>query len=371
MARNRSLENPARILVVKAAGIGDLILAVPALRALRDRFPAAQIDLLVTPKCADLLAGCPYVDTVHVLPTRGMHNRITLLQTVPLLRTLRRLRRQHYDLLINLYHLFSRSGARKVHLLCRVIAPGAAMGRNTDHRGGFYDASVFDSWEDPAWAAHHEVALNLDVVRLLGAEDPAAGLAYWVDDEARARVASRLAGLGPTACSVPRIVLNPGADALYKRWPASHFTELADRLVQNHSVRILITGGSEDRPVVDRILGAMTRREEALDLAGKLTLTELAALLETCDLMVTNDTGPMHLAAAVDTPVVALFGPGKPGRYGPYGLEGWHTVLQHPVDCSPCTAFDCRDRRCMRAISVEEVYRTVAQRLVPTLEVCR
>ncbi len=365
------MEHPARILVVKAAGIGDLILAVPAFRALRHRFPDAAIDLLVTPKCADLMTGCPFVDAVHLLPTRGMHNRIAPSQTLPLVRTLWRLRRQRYDLLINLYHLFSRAGALKVRLLCRAIAPGAAIGRNTDHRGTFYDASVFDSWEDPSWAARHETALNLDVVRLLGAEDPGEGLAYWVDDAARARTASELERLDVAAGSFSRIILNPGADAPYKRWPASCFAELADRLLQEHAVQILITGGADDRPVVERILGAMTRRDGAVDLAGRLTLVELAALLERCDLIVTNDTGPMHLAAAVGTSVVALFGPGKPGRYGPCGPAGRHTVLQHPAACSPCTDFECRDRRCMEAISVEEVYRTVTARLVPLPEVCR
>ncbi|MDX1765071.1 MAG: hypothetical protein R3231_12195, partial [bacterium] len=169
-----------RVLVVKAAGIGDLILAVPALRALRHRHPDALIDLLVTPKCADLFRNSPYVDQVHVIQTQGMTNRVTGGDLLPLMKTLGRLRKKRYDMLINLYHLFSDKGARRMKQLCRVIRPRIAIGRNTDGRGTFFDAWIPDSWDAPILADRHEVDLNLDVVRLLGAVDPGQGLEFWV-----------------------------------------------------------------------------------------------------------------------------------------------------------------------------------------------
>ncbi|NOY53564.1 MAG: glycosyltransferase family 9 protein [Deltaproteobacteria bacterium] len=348
-----------RILVIKAAGIGDLILAVPALRALRARFPEAVIDLLVTPKCVPLLERCLYVDHVFEIPTEGMQNRIVLSEIKPLFHLLRQLRSRQYDLAVNLYHLFSRRGAFRFRLLLQVVGAKFSVGRNTDGRGTFYDAAIDDSWEDPAFASRHEVDLNLDVVRLVGAEDPGEGLAFPVSDKDRSRVAGVLqAGEAGKRGSL-RIVLNPGGDAVYKRWPAEYFASLADRLTERTGAEILIVGSEADRPVVERIISEMDHRP--VDLAGKLSLPELAALFETCDLVVTNDTGPMHLAVAVGIPVVALFGPGKPGRYGPYGGEGFHHLLYHPVVCSPCTNFDCRDRDCLWSIRPEEVLKVVEE----------
>ncbi len=350
-----------RILVIKAAGIGDLLLAVPALRALRARFPGAEIDLFVTPKCAPLLKGSPYVDHVFVIPTEGMQNRMALSEVKPMIHLLRRLRSRRYDLVINLYHLFSRRGAFRFRLLLQAVGAKFSIGRNTDGRGRFYDAAIDDSWEDPVFASRHEVDLNLDVVRLLGAEDPGEGLEFSLCDADRSRANQVLKAGGTGENGRLRIVLNPGGDAVYKRWPAEYFASLADQLMDRTGAEVLIVGSEMDHPIVERIVSQMAHRP--VDLAGKLSLPELAALFETVDLMVTNDTGPMHLAVAVGTPVVALFGPGKPGRYGPYGGKGHHQVLYHPVVCSPCTNFDCRDRDCLWSIRPEEVLKVVEKYL--------
>ncbi len=355
-----------RILVVKAAGIGDLLLAVPALRALRARFPEATIDLLVTPKCESLLQSCSYVDHVFVIPTEGMQNKIVISEIKPLLQLLRQLRSRQYDLLVNLYHLFSNRGAFRFRLLLQAVGAKFSIGRNTDGRGTFYDAWIDDSWEDPAFASRHEADLNLDVVRLLGAEDPGEGLEFPVHEENRAALTEVLEQEGIRETRALRIVLNPGGDAVYKRWPAEYFARLADLLIEKTGAEVLVVGGKKDRPVIERVLSQMERH--AIDLTGKLTLPELAALFSTSDLMVTNDTGPMHLAVAVGIPVVALFGPGKPGRYGPYGGAGRHHLLYHPVVCSPCTNFECRDRDCLWSIRPEEVFEKVEEILSVEME---
>ncbi len=367
--KKKRIENPERILVVKAAGIGDLILAVPSLRALRSRFPGARIDLLTAPKCSDLLRRCPYLDEIHVLPTQGMQNRVVPSEIGHLFSSLRRLRGRRYDLMINLYHLFSRRGALRMRFLIQSVDPSVTLGRNTDGRGGFYDFSIPDSWVDPVFADRHEVEINLDVVRFLGAEDPGEGLEFWTTEEDFIRMRTILTREGVREGGTPWIVLNPGGDALYKRWPEEHFAQLADSLIREEGAEVLVTGGEGDRPVVEKILSGM--RERPVNLAGKLDLNELAALLATADLMVTNDTGPMHLAAAVGTRVLALFGPGKPGRYAPYGPKGFHSWIRHPVVCSPCTDFSCRDRDCMRSISPREVLERIEQLFPFRFEKCR
>jgi len=369
MSKKWKKGDPEKILVIKAAGIGDLLLAVPALRALRARFPEATIDLLVTPKCESLLQNCPYVDHVFVIPTEGMQNRIMISEIKPLLQLLGQLRSRQYDLLINLYHLFSNRGAFRFRLLLQAVGAKISIGRNTDGRGTFYDAWIDDSWEDPAFVSRHEVDLNLDVVRLLGAEDPGEGLEFRIGEEDRVRMEEVLRKEGKTWKSALCIVLNPGGDAVYKRWPAEYFAQLGDLLIEKTGAEVLVVGGEKDRPVVERLVSQMHGR--AIDLAGKLSLPELAALFSTCDLLVTNDTGPMHLAVAVGIPVVALFGPGKPERYGPYGGKGLHRFLYHPVVCSPCTNFECRDRDCLWSIRPEEVFAKVEESLSVCMELHR
>lgn len=359
---------PQRILVVKAAGIGDLILAVPALRALRTRFPRALIDLLVTPKCGNLLKHCPYVDDTYVIRTRGMENRVHVSEFGRICQTLYRLRKKEYDVLVNLHRLFSNKGSFRMKWLCRAVGARHTVGRNTDGRGTFYDAWIDDSWEHPAFDQRHEVELNLDLVRLLGAEDPGRGLKFWIRNADRSRLKALLKREGWCDSGGPRIVLNVGGDALYKRWPDEHCAVLGDLLVEEMSAQVFIIGGEKERPVAHRVIGRMKHRP--VDLAGKVDIPELAALLEASDLMVTNDTGPMHLAAAVGTPVVALFGPGKPDRYAPYGPEGFHIVLRHETECSPCTNFACATRGCMRKIQPEEVLDAVRGRLAVKEEAC-
>ncbi len=357
-----------RILVVKAAGIGDLILAGPALRALRSKYPHAKIDLLVTPKCSQLFKHSPYVDDIYVIQTQGMMNRINASNFWSILRTLYGLRKKNYDLLINLYHLFSDRGASRMKLLCRIVGANMALGRNTDGRGTFYDLSINDSWEDPVYDQRHEVELNLDVVRLVGAEDDGKGLELKIGDEERSCIQRLLARQGLQEKRGTSIVLNVGGDAPYKQWPEECFAALGDLLTQKLSAQIFISGGKDDRPTADRVISKMKQRP--VDFTGTLNILELAALLERCDLMVTNDTGPMHLAAAVGRPVIALFGPGKPGRYSPYGPPGFHVVIHHPVACSPCTEFECEERTCMKNIFPHEVFQKVADRLTLREKVC-
>ncbi len=357
-----------RILVVKAAGIGDLILAVPALRALRAKVPESKIDLLVTPKCSQLFKHSPYVDDIYVIQTQGMMNRITVSNLWNILRTVYVLRKKNYDFLINLYHLFSDRGASRMKLLCKAIGANLTLGRNTDGRGTFYDVSIKDSWGDPEFDQRHEVELNLDVVRLLGAEDPGRGLEFRIGDEERSCIQRLLARQGLQEKRGTCIVLNVGGDAPYKQWPEEYFAALGDLLTQKLSAQLFIVGGEGDRSVADRVISKM--KHKPVDFAGKLNILELAALLERCDLMVTNDTGPMHLAAAVGRPVVALFGPGKPGRYSPYGPQGFHVVVHHPITCSPCTEFECEERTCMKKILPQEVFQKVVDRLSLKYEAC-
>jgi lipopolysaccharide heptosyltransferase II len=150
--------------------------------------------------------------------------------------------------------------------------------------------------------------------------------------------------------------VNPMAKWETKLWPAASFAAVADRLAEDRPVDLVFTGAAEDRPAVADIIGRMKQR--AVNLAGDTSLMELAALYERASLVLSTDTGPMHLAAAVDTPVVALFGPTAPWRTGPFGSG--HRVVRAGADCSPCFKRRCPEPACMRRIDPEQVLAAIA-----------
>jgi 3-deoxy-D-manno-octulosonic-acid transferase/heptosyltransferase-1 len=149
----------------------------------------------------------------------------------------------------------------------------------------------------------------------------------------------------------PLIVINPMAKWETKLWPPERFTELADKIIARYGIKIVFTGSSEDRFLIDRIISDMNYR--AANFSGKTTLMELAALYEKAAFVISTDTGPMHLAAAVGTPVIALFGPTAPWRTGPYGPG--HQIVRAQLECSPCFKRRCETMDCMSHISVKQV----------------
>jgi heptosyltransferase-2 len=158
----------------------------------------------------------------------------------------------------------------------------------------------------------------------------------------------------------PLVGLIPGAAyGTAKRWPAERFAALADRLAGNLGAEIILFGSAGERDVAERI--ESLSRAKIHNVAGQTRLRELAALLAECKVVVTNDTGAMHVAAAVGTPVVAVFGPTNPVTTSPVGPR--HTLIRRPMDCSPCLLRHCPiDHRCMTAIDVEEVFEATCKR---------
>jgi lipopolysaccharide heptosyltransferase II len=195
-------------------------------------------------------------------------------------------------------------------------------------------------------ASIHAVDRYLLIARALGAEPDKPGPSAFPlphDAGAEAKMDALLAAVDVQMGTV-LVALNPSARWPTKRWPAESFAAVGDRLQQQVGVRVVVVGGAEDRPVVEAMMRAM--RTAPIDLAGKTTMKELIALLRRLQLFITNDSGPMHLAAAVGTPVIVLFGPTDPARTGPYG-DG-HTILRSGIPCSPCFS-----RRCMNAVTME------------------
>lgn len=331
-----------QILIIKPSSLGDIVHALPTLSALRTRFPRATISWLVKREWADLLKRVEGLD--RVWPVRG---------GLPgWLAQVRGLRAARFDLVVDLQGLL-RSGmmARLAGAPVRIGLANAREGSPWlyTHRVGVPEADM------------HAIDRYLLVARALGATvppRPVYALRPSIADHdrvARLRQAKGLSG------DRPYIAMVVSARWPTKRWPAAFFADTADRIQQEGLGRVALIGGLEDRGVAQQVTRAM--KTDAVDLVDACGVGLLPALLQTASLLVSNDSGPMHVAAAMGTPVVALFGPTSPSRTGPYGPR--HLVLQNPVPCSPCFSTRCRNAtflECLTGISPSEVVTAVRQR---------
>ncbi|MFQ5847086.1 MAG: glycosyltransferase family 9 protein [Candidatus Methylomirabilales bacterium] len=318
-----------RVLIVKLSSLGDLIHALPTIHHLKVGLPAS-ITWVVNAVYAPLLRYAADVDEVipfdRQRPVRGLWAMV------------RELRQREFDLVIDLTGLF------KSALISRLARGRVCLGPSYARELSwlFYQRQVGSSELD-----RHAVDRYLDVVRALEVEDgdPAFPLAF---------PASSLAGDGGR----PVVVLIPSARWPTKLWPMASFAEVADRL-RRGGVQVLLVGG-ELPPATDP-LGSL---EGVVDLRGRTSLAELGGILQRADLIIANDTGPMHLAAALGRRVIALMGPTDPRRTGPYGTG--HRILSTCPSCSPCFSKVCRNPEgqvCLQDLRPAEVYATAVDML--------
>ena len=324
--------------------VGDAIMCIPALQAARARWPHAQIALLGSPWVADLFAGQGLVDQVRVFEKAGRHRGAAGVE-----RLAAELRSEHFDCAALFQNAF-----QAAWLAWRARIP-ERIGYARDGRRWLLTRAV--PVPRPGEIPAHESNYYLELLRRAGwmqGLPEVAEIRLQVSAEARSRAQAFLGerGLAPGS-SRPRIALAPGAAyGSAKCWPTARYAALADHLVQNLSCDVILFGSAGERDVTERIASAMKQR--VTNLAGSTAIGDLPALFATCDLFIGNDSGAMHVAAAVGLPVVAIFGPTDPGGTAPV-TRRW-TLVQHKVSCSPCFLRHCPiDHRCMQRVDVDSV----------------
>ncbi|MCW5558349.1 MAG: glycosyltransferase family 9 protein, partial [Verrucomicrobiae bacterium] len=290
-----------KILVLKPSSLGDVVQALPVARLIRQRFPRAEVHWWLNTELVPLLDGDPDIAQVIPFARKGWADPEAAARAFS---AIRRLRAERYDWVLDLQGL-ARSAA-----LAWVVRGGLTVGLQDWREGA---PALFDIAVPRPSASAHAVDWYLAVLRTL--EVPVHRDFVWmpVQPVAAAAVAARCEG--PDTLW---IALQPGARWENKRWPVERFAETARRLVAHHPQwRIAVLGGASDRPLGAAIASAAGPR--VLDLTGRLPLPEMVEWIRRCAVMVTNDTGPMHVAAALGRPVVGIFGPTDPRRTGPYG----------------------------------------------------
>lgn len=327
-----------KILLLKPSSLGDVIHALPVLRLLKRHLPEAEIHWWLDSALAPLLEGDPEVARV----VRFERRRWGKPRHWPeMFRSLRWLRAQHYDWVIDLQCL-ARSGA------FAWLANGKLLAGLDEPREGA--RALYDIIVPRASYYTHAVDWYLAVLPWLGV--PVDWNFTWLPERPAVSAVVRQKWNPDNARWV---ALQPGARWINKRWPVTHFAELTRLLAaESGEIRFAVIGGREDREFGEVI--AQAAPERCLNLAGQTSLPELIEWLRLSSLLVTNDTGPAHVAAALGKPVISLYGPTEPRRTGPYGQLG--RVVQHPLPCAPCMKAKCRwpqPMECLTAIAPARV----------------
>jgi heptosyltransferase I len=359
-----------KILILKPSSLGDIIQALPVLRLLKLHFRDAEIYWWVDPRFVSLLEGDPDLTGTVLFQRKRWTSPI---HWPEMFRSIRWMRAQHFDWVIDLQGLL-RSG------IFAWLARGKLLVGLDNHReggregvSGLYDLAVRDS-NGGRGANRHAVERYLSILPALGV--PNHTNFQWLPERpaVAATVKSKWpmmapaqAGQGEVRGSVARprwVAIQPCARWPTKCWPAQNFAELVRLFAQNESdARFVVMGGAGDRPAGEIITRAAPER--VLNLCGETTLPEMVEWLRLCRLMITNDTGPMHAAAALGLPVVALFGPTDPQNTGPYGqLENVMRIDSLP--CAPCFKSSCRWKNpmeCLTAITPEAVFEFAQKKL--------
>jgi ADP-heptose:LPS heptosyltransferase len=331
--RRRPVERPQSIICFRLERIGDLLMTLPALAELHALVPAAAIDLVVGSWNAGIAQAIPGIRSVEVLDARWLARGTQGRTLKDLAVDARRWKSRDYDVAIN-FEPDIRSNVVTAAVGARWRAGFASGGG-----GPLLDLALpFDTTQH---TADNMLALARAAAHGWSDAPLAPDFHLHLDDGVRRQAAERLADLRS-----PIVAMHVAGGRAIKQWPQERFAEVARWLAQERHASVVLTGATEDR-AANALVRAAMRPADALDVAGA-SLVEAAAILERCDFLVTGDTGPMHLAHAVGTPVVAIFGPSDPRRYAPRGPRD--RVVRIDLPCAPCNRIRQPPGRCVRAL---------------------
>ncbi len=331
------------ILVIKLRYMGDVLLATPTLHALKAASPQGRLTVAVNRGTEEVLLGNPDVDELLVLDKGPLTTQWRFVSDV---------RQRQFDTVVDLT-----DGDRSAFLSWMSGAP-VRIGFNEEHR---WRGLCYTEVIRPMPGVVHRIDRDLEALKPLGVPAQSNVPQLWLTREEE-NGADRLLDRFGIQRSQPIVVLQPGARYWFKAWPPERFAELADRLTADYGCQILIGGSQQDLGVARQIQEAS--KSTLVAMAGQATLKEFAAIVKRASLFVGNDSGAMHMAAALGVPLVALFGPSNPAEWGPRGART--EVLYKGLDCRRCFHPTCRrgEQSCMRLISVGEVFEAARKLLV-------
>lgn len=358
-----SREKFKNILVINLMHIGDLMIVTPVLRTLRHAYPQARLSLLADKKLADLVCCNPHLDECLLIDKKGADDKLPAF-----IKFIGHIRSKKFDLVINL-HRNERASA-----LAAFSGAGRIAGYAKPGFSWFFDKVVDNNhWIQHQVLAHFEALISTDIIRKEDIDD--AGLEMVLPPGAEESAANLWQKAYPDPGTAKKVVaFNIGASWPTKRWLPEYFARVADSLIEDGCL-IAFFGGSMDQAIVDECVSFMKHRENRQDenknplitrFTGRVSLGELAALLKRCALMITTDSGPMHVGIAMHIPIVTMFGASPVPGFYPY--DGKDILIKTPAPCHPCGIHDCPKQgkehfMCMKLIPPEAVLAAARQQL--------
>jgi heptosyltransferase-2 len=332
--------NFRRILIIRTDRIGDVLLSTAVIKALRDNYPDAYIAMMVAPYAKDIVDGNPYLDQVIIYDKDRKHRSWT--------RSIKfsaKLKKKRFDLAVILHP------TNRVHLVSFFAGIPRRIGY--DRKFGFLLTDKIPHTKQ--FGKKHELEYSLDLIRYLGIEPKDKNLFMPIKQESEAQVDELFKQAGINK-SEKLLAIHPGASCPSKIWPNERFAQVADRLCEKYNFKVLVIAGPKDIRLAQNVI--KNTRHPVINLAGKISVSQLASVLKRCQLFISNDSGPVHIASSVGTPVISIFGRNQKGlspvRWGPVGKKD--KVLHKEVGCIECLAHNCiKEFACLKAITVDDV----------------
>ena len=336
-----------KILVFTTNWLGDALFISSLLAALKENFTQLHLAVASVPRVKGVFQSNPNVDKIVIYDEKD--KRMSLISR---LRFISKLREEQFDTALILKPSLTRTFILKCAGIKQII------GFDNPKSGWLLTVKVLSPKEIP-----HRIDYFLAILEHLGLKISQRKYEFFPSDEDRIYIA-KLFSQKRISGNLPLIVINPGANWIPKRWPSENFAALIKKIKARLPLNIAITGADKDRDLAEEIIKKSGK--DIFDFTGQTSLGQLGALMEEADIVISADSGPMHIAAALGKSVVALFGPTSARITGPYPIEN-HIVIQKDVGCRvPCYDKNCRDYRCMKAITVDEVVEKVTGLLTLT-----
>ena len=335
-----------RILIFNVNWLGDVLFSTATIRNIRRNYPHSFIACVIPSRCYPILKDNPHLDEVIIFDEKDRHRGV-----IAKLSFVKQLKDRNFDIVYLLHRSMSRA------LICRLADIKERVGYLTKKRGFLLTRKFLSPHRD----SMHRIDYYLNIIEKAGLKVEDRYLEFFFKEEDVNFVDQFLKKNGISG-DERLIVINPGGNWMPKRWPKDYWAHLSDRLIGELKAKVVITGSHADIALAGDIKNSM--KEVPVASCGALNIKQLGALAKKADLFITADTGPLHIATAVGAKkIIAIFGPTSPAITGPYP-ETNVVILQKDVGCSiPCYKVDCKDNRCMKAITPEDVFNQAKESL--------
>jgi len=338
------LQDKKNILLVNVNWLGDVLFSTPAIRAIRKAFTSSSISCMIVPRVKEILEDNPNIDELIIYDEEGMHK--SLLAKV---KFIAQLKKKKFDLVILFHRSFTRT------LICYLAGIPTRVGYSTFKRAFLLTQKI-----KPQIRSMHRIDYLSNIVNAIGIETDNSFCDFFIQDSNRVFVDKFLFNAGIKQDDTI-VVLNPGGNWQPKRWMKENFARLADKLITDFNLKVIISGGLKDIDLVGQITKLMNQKPVVA--CGRLTLKQLGALFEKAKLVISADSSPLHIAASLGTKIIGLYGPTSVDITGPRG-RGYIKIIQKSIGCKiPCYDSECIDFRCMKVITakdvLDEVYKVI------------